>query len=97
LLENEFDTILNPSVIFEILSRSTRRYDKLENFSLYRSISSFNEYILINSEKIEIKHYVKNDDNTWALTVYNNPEQTFIIQKIKMHLSLSDLYDGVDL
>lgn len=97
LLENEFDTILNPSVIFEILSRSTRKYDKLEKFSLYRSISSFNEYILIDSEKIEIEQYVKNNDSTWTLTVYNNSEQTFIIQKIKMHLSLSDLYDGVDL
>lgn len=97
LLENELDTVLNPAVIFKILSRSTRKYDKLKKFSLYRSIASFSEYILIDSEKIEVEHYVKNDDNTWTLTVYNKPEQAFLIKKIEMRISLSDLYDGVDL
>ncbi len=97
LQDNQFDTVLNPSVIFEILSRSTRKYDKLEKFSLYRSIPSFSEYILIDSEKIEVEHYLKNNDNTWTLFVYNKPEQIFIIKKIEMQISLSDLYDGVGL
>ncbi len=97
LLENEFDTVLNPSVIFEILSRSTRKYDKLEKFSLYRSISSFSEYVLIDSEKAEIEHYIKNNDNTWTLAVYDKPEQILTIKKIGIHISLFDLYDGVDL
>ncbi len=96
-MDNQFDTVLNPSVIFEILSRSTRKYDKLEKFSLYRSIPSFSEYILIDSEKIEAEHYLKNNDNTWTLAVYNKPNQIFIIKKIEMRISLSDLYDGVDL
>ncbi len=94
LLENEFDTVLNPSAIFEILSRSTRKYVKLEKFSLYRSISSFSEYVLIDSEKIETEHYIKNNDSTWTLAVYNKPEQFFTIKKIEMLVSLSDRYDG---
>jgi Uma2 family endonuclease len=97
LLQNELDTVLNPSVIFEILSRSTRKYDKLEKFSLYRSIPSFTEYILIDSEKIEAEHYLKNSDNTWTLSVYNQLEQNFAIEKIKLSVKLADLYDGVQL
>ncbi len=97
LLDNQFDTVLNPSVIFEILCRSTCKYDKLEKLSLYRSIPSFRGYILIDSEKIEVEHYLKNNDNTWTLAVYNKPEQIFTIKKIEMRVSLSDLSEGVDL
>ncbi len=58
-LDDEFDTLLNPKVIIEILSKSTRDYDKGTKFTLFRSIPSLVEYILIDSEKMFIERFAK--------------------------------------
>ncbi len=55
-LDDKRDTAKKPSVIFEILSKSTRNYDQGEKFALYRQIPALKEYILIDSEKIKVIH-----------------------------------------
>ncbi|MBK7638269.1 MAG: Uma2 family endonuclease [Saprospiraceae bacterium] len=64
------DTITNPSVIIEILSKSTYDYDKGQKFTLYRDIDSLREYILIDSMSIRVEHYFKNEDSSWTLKYY---------------------------
>jgi Uma2 family endonuclease len=93
---NEFDTLLNPSVIIEILSPSTGNYDRGAKFDLYREIESLQEYILIDSRSTHCIHYIKNDDLTWTLSEAKNLTDTFEIVTIGLPLQLSDVYAGVD-
>jgi Uma2 family endonuclease len=60
--DDKFDSATKPSVIFEILSASTRNYDKGEKFTLYRDIESLQEYIVIDSEKISVEKHKRNTD-----------------------------------
>ena len=95
--DNELDTLLNPSVLFEILSPSTANYDKGSKFEMYRSIPTLREYILIDSRKIGVEHYRRNDDNSWTLHEYKNPQDRFVIHTITMELITGDLYDSTQL
>ena len=95
LTDDKFDTATNPSVIFELLSASTRNYDKGGKFTLYRDIDSLNEYILIDSEKIHVEKYIRHADNSWQLTEYKSLENHFEITSIGLQLSLSEVYRDV--
>lgn len=96
LLNKEFDTVLNPSVIIEILSASTRDYDRGGKFKLYRSIKTLSEYILISSEGVNVEIFSKNENGIWELSEFNSPEETFTIKKISYEMSLKDLYQGLE-
>lgn len=95
LQDEEFDTLLNPTVIIEILSKSTQSYDRGDKFSLYRSIPSFQEYILIHSDKVAIEQYNRQPDGTWILKEFGQESETLFIQSVQFSLPLSQLYSGV--
>ena len=95
LTDDKFDTATNPSVIIELLSNSTRNYDKGEKFSLYRDINSLQEYILIDTEKIHVEKHIRNADNSWQLTDYKSIENSFSISTIQLGFLLKDIYEGI--
>lgn len=95
LTDDKFDNLLNPSVIIELLSKSTRNYDKGEKFTLYRDIDSLREYILIDTEKIYAEKHIRNADNSWQLTDYRSIDNVFTIDTVQLSLSLKDIYEGV--
>ena len=89
------DTITNPSVIIEILSKSTYDYDKGQKFTLYRDIDSLREYILIDSMSFRVEHYFKNEDSSWTLKDYRTIDAKLNIETISADLLLSDVYVDV--
>ena len=93
--DDEFDTLLNPTVIIEVLSKSTARRDRVQKLADYRGMSSLKEYILIAQDKLHIEHYVRRPDNEWSLTDMNQPEGKVIITSINCELRVSDVYDRV--
>ena len=95
LTDDKFDTATNPSVIMELLSKSTSNYDKGDKFTLYRDIDSLQEYILIDTEKIYVEKHIRNSDKSWPLTDYTSMEDSFSIQTIQLTLSLKDIYSGI--
>lgn len=95
-LDNTFDTLLNPSVLFEILSPSTANYDKGVKFELYRDIKSLQEYVLVNSSKLHVELYQRNKDNSWTLTEYKNLTDTFVLQTIDKPMHLHEMYVGIN-
>lgn len=95
LIDEVADTATNPTVIIEILSKSTRNYDQGQKFALYRALDSLKEYILIDSEAVHVIHYTKNEDCTWLLTEYKNVEQNFTFKSIEVTLNLIDIYENV--
>jgi Uma2 family endonuclease len=93
-VDGEFDTLLNPAVIIEILSPSTANYDRGAKFDLYREIESLQEYILLDSSTTHFVHYIKNPDSTWTLSESKNTEDPFFITSIQLQIPLSDVYSG---
>jgi Uma2 family endonuclease len=95
LTDDQFDTATNPSVIIELLSKSTRNYDRFEKFSLYREITSLQEYILVDTQRIHVEKHIRNADNSWQLTDYYSLTDTFIITAVNVPVSLADVYAGI--
>lgn len=95
-VDEEFDTITNPSVIVEILSPSTGNYDRGIKFDLYREITSIKEYLLIDSQSVHVILYTKNEDRTWTLYEAKNKDQIIMLPSINFSINLADIYSGVE-
>jgi Uma2 family endonuclease len=92
--DDKFDTVVNPTVIVEILSPSTQRYDRLEKFSLYRDIETFKEYILVDSRKLHIQKHQFTEEG-WLLSDYKNINDAILINAVNISFSLKDIYKGI--
>ncbi len=95
-LDDKRDTAKKPSVIFEILSKSTRNYVQGEKFALYSEIPTLKEYILIDSEKIKVIHHIKTDVLSWTFTEYISINDKFEIKCLELEMKLLDIYEGVE-
>jgi Uma2 family endonuclease len=94
--EGRKDTLVNPLAIAEVLSKSTRSYDSDGKFAAYRTISSFQEYVLLDQYKMHIMHYAKSDRNRWIFSEYEQPDEVLSLASFDFEISLADLYDKVD-
>jgi len=97
LEDDKFDTLLNPSVIFEILSPSTSSIDKGRKFFFYRQIPSLKEYIMIHSTKRFIQIARKQEDEPWKFEDLNESDAYLNIQTINYQFPISDIYEGTGL
>ncbi len=94
--ENE-DTSIQPSVLIEILSPSTRNYDKGDKFKLYRDIPTLKEYILVDSEAISIEVFRLDPHDHWVLEEYKTLDDALTIQSIGLSIPLQDIYERTKL
>lgn len=90
------DTVTNPIFIAEVLSDSTKAYDRDEKFAAYRTISGFQEYVLIDQYKPHVEQYVRQDVNQWLFTEYSGKEARFALSSIGVEIALADLYENVE-
>ncbi|MBK8553694.1 MAG: Uma2 family endonuclease [Ignavibacteria bacterium] len=97
LQDEEKDTALYPTVIFEVLSKSTQDYDRGGKFKLYRDIPSLEEYVLVSQESINVEHYKKLTDGKWLLEEFKKLEDTLVLSSIDCELDLKDIYDRLEL
>ena len=86
------DIILNPRVIIEVLSKSTEDYDRLGKFALYRTIPSFQEYVLVNQTRIQVEHYTKQAAKRWLLEDLDIEDAQVRFASIPFAISLEELY-----
>ncbi len=93
----EVDTLLNPTVIIEVLSKSTEKRDRVEKFADYRRIPSLKEYVLISQDKMHVEHYVRQPDDEWLLSDMNQPDGKVSLPSIGCVLLLSAVYEWVEL
>lgn len=92
---NRKDIILNPQVIIEVLSKSTQSYDRESKFAAYRTISSFQEYLLIDQTRIYVEQFSKTGKKQWSLREYDEEDQAIAFNTIPFEISLQDLYNKV--
>ena len=88
--------VTNPVLIVEVLSKSTKDYDRGDKFLYYRSIPEFKEYILIDQTKYYVMQYVKTSENQWILTEYETEDAIINLLSINVELSLKQLYKKVN-
>lgn len=90
----EVDTLLNPKVIVEVLSKTTEDYDRGTKFLHYRTLSSLAEYILVAQDQIHVEHYVRQSES-WLLTETGRRENVIELPSVGARLALADIYDRV--
>lgn len=66
------DTVANPAAIFEVLSESTKNYDRGEKFEIYRALPTLREYILIDQYRVHLEHFSKNGQGKWVLEEFED-------------------------
>ncbi|HLT72895.1 MAG TPA: Uma2 family endonuclease [Cyclobacteriaceae bacterium] len=91
------DTATQPSILIEILSPSTRDYDRGGKFKLYREIPALKEYILVDSEAICIEVFRLNRSGHWELEEYKSAAETLTIPTVNVSMSLVEIYEGAKL
>jgi Uma2 family endonuclease len=89
-------TIINPSLIVEVLSKSTKDYDQNDKFDSYRTIPDFQEYILIDQYQYYVKQFAKNEQGKWVLTDYFGENSELKLESIDFTITLKELYKKVD-
>lgn len=89
-------TVMNPTLIVEVLSPSTQNYDQGDKFLYYRSLEEFKEYILISQTQYYVMQYNKTEEGKWLLTEYEGEQEILSLTSVNFELSFSDLYEGVD-
>ncbi len=97
LAEVDEDSIIQPTVIFEILSPSTKNYDRGEKFRLYRDIPSLKEYILIDPLSIKIEAFRLNDTGFWELEEFKSMDGIFKLESVGAVLPVAEIYEGMHL
>lgn len=96
LQEGRTDTVMNPCLIAEVLSKSTKDYDRSEKFLAYRTMEAFQEYLLIDQYQIHVEHYVKTAANQWLLSEYKDSEVTLTLSSVDIQLKIADLYENME-
>jgi Uma2 family endonuclease len=92
-LKEDQNTATLPIIIIEILSPSTRNYDRGEKFMLYRAIPSLKEYILVDSEAIHAEHFAINKEGLWQLKEHNLVTDEIFIETLDVTLPLGEIYE----
>jgi Uma2 family endonuclease len=91
------DTLLNPTVLVEVLSNSTERYDRIAKSSYYRTLDSLTEHLLVAQDRYRVEQYVRQADSQWVLSDYRSLDQVVELQSIGCSLLLRDVYDKVSI
>ncbi|OUL35616.1 hypothetical protein BV372_10440 [Nostoc sp. T09] len=94
--EGRKDTLINPVFIAEVLSKSTKSYDRDEKFAAYRTISNFQEYVLIDQYRMHVEQYFKTENNKWIFSEYEDGDVILSLASVSFQISLVDIYDNVD-
>lgn len=90
------DTVTNPLLLAEVLSNSTKAYDRDEKFSAYRTLPTFQEYLLIDQSCLHLEQYVKQGDRQWLFREYDQPDDQIRLVSIGLEIRLGDLYEQIN-
>jgi Uma2 family endonuclease len=90
------DTVVNPTLIIEVLSKSTQAYDRGDKFAAYRTIPGFQEYVLVDQYSQHIEHYVKISTKKWDFQEYDETDTVVPLKSIDLEVTIAYIYDKVE-
>lgn len=95
--QSDIDTesFIEPTVVVEILSPSTKKYDRGHKFNLYKDIPTLKEYILIDSESVSVEDFYLNEKQNWELIKYKEIGDALKVVSMDFDILLADIYKHV--
>ena len=93
--EGNPQSLLNPQVIFEVLSPSTEIFDRGDKFARYRRLDSLTDYVLVASEQMRIEHHRLQPNGIWICEEYSHPLNKLRLTSLDCELPLAEIYEGV--
>lgn len=91
--EDEKNSVTNPILIVEVLSKSTAEYDRGDKFYFYRQLPSFKEYVLIEQDRhIVDVHYKREGSDLWQITRYEGLDKVIKLQSLAIEITMEELY-----
>lgn len=94
--DDVLDTLVNPVLIVEVLSASTRDYDRGEKLRLYQTIPSFVEYLLVDQYTIAVEHWRKQPDASWLVREIAGLDGEVVLDSVGCRIGLRDIYEGIE-
>jgi Uma2 family endonuclease len=94
--DDQKDTVLNPVLIVEVLSESTRDYDRGKKFQQYRKLPSLIEYLMIEQDQPHIEHWTRKPENHWDFVEFDDLAQSIELTSIGCVLPLTEVYDKIE-
>lgn len=94
--DSQRDTLINPTVLIEVLSPKTEAYDRGEKFAQFQRLDSLRDYILVAQNRPRVEHFVRHGDQQWLLTVADSLEDTVEVASVHCSLGLSEIYENVE-
>lgn len=88
--------LINPALIVEVLSDSTKSFDLNEKFTYYKSIESFTEYLLIEQDRPHVILYTKQSADAWLQREFGSLEDKFYLSSLECEISLADIYENIE-
>ena len=89
--DDKLDTLLNPLILVEVLSKSTADYDRGTKFTSYRTIASLRDYVLISTDQVLVEYHTRKDDDSWVLREFK-AGQRFTLESVGGALAIDELY-----
>ena len=90
------DVVLNPLLIVEVASRSTKKYDRTTKFEYYKTLPSFKEYVLVEQAQPWVIASYKIADRTWKDTEANALEDSIYLQSVDCTIEIKRIYHGIE-
>jgi Uma2 family endonuclease len=84
--------LLNPAVVFEILSPSTEQRDRTDKFDAYQTIETLTDYVLVHQDRVRIEHFRRQGPNEWLLTIHDGLDATLRLDSIGAEVPLREAY-----
>jgi Uma2 family endonuclease len=91
----EVDILINPTIIVEIMSKSTLFQDKTEKLDRYLAMESVKEVLLVKEEEMRVEHYHKQTANQWTYKIYNVRDDVISLDSINCKISMSEIYGQI--
>ncbi len=89
------DTLLNPTLIIEVLSPTTESYDRGRKFEQYRTLESLQEYLLVSQDRPRVEQFLRQDGNVWLFTEVAGLDQTVSLPSIECQVAVAEIYEKV--
>ena len=95
--QDKIATLLNPTLLVEVLSETTRDFDRGEKFRHYRTLSSLREYVVVDTDAARIEHYTRQGGDRWLLSEISGLDAALALDSIGCTLALADVYENITL
>ncbi len=96
LKDKEFDNLLNPVLIVEVLSKSTEAYDREDKFTACQSILSLQEYVLVSGEEVRVEYFRRQNASQWEKQLFPDTGDSLTLLGGEAIIKLADIYQGVN-